>query len=117
MKKMPKEKKDRRPVTLDSRRRYEADIGCVAARQRAIEIAIVIDDDLHELGLPRYSRNNASLNDDWRPPLYWVSKQHPDGRGRDLMYECRHFFEGDCEQLPLSFKSIDDLLINANEVY
>ena len=33
MKKKPKEKQDRRPVTLDSRRRYEVDIGRVAARQ------------------------------------------------------------------------------------
>ena len=77
----------------------------------------MIDEDLHELGLPRYSRTNASLNDDRRPPLYWVIKQHPDGRGHEFMYECRHFFEGDCEQLPLAFQSIDDLLIHANEAY
>ena len=42
------------PIATHDRRRYEADIGRVAARQRAIELAIAIDEDLRELGLPRY---------------------------------------------------------------
>ena len=33
------------------------------------------------------------------------------------MYECRHFFEDDCEQLPASLGTGDELLVNANGVY
>ena len=33
------------------------------------------------------------------------------------MYECRHLFEGDREQLPMSLESIDDVLVHANDVY
>ena len=33
------------------------------------------------------------------------------------MYECRHFFEDDCELLPTTLPSANELLINAHEVY
>ena len=33
------------------------------------------------------------------------------------MYECRHFFENEREQLPISLESINDLLVNAIDAY
>ena len=77
----------------------------------------MIDEDLYELGPPRYPGKTASLNDDRRPPLYWVSKKGPDSRGHVLMYECRHFVANECEQLPILLESIYDLLVNAIDAY
>ena len=34
-----------------------------------------------------------------------------------MMYECRHFYEDDCEQLPTSLKVRPELLFNAHEAY
>ena len=33
------------------------------------------------------------------------------------MYECRHFFENECEQLPILLGSMNDLLVNAIDAY
>ena len=33
------------------------------------------------------------------------------------MYECRHCFADDCERLPTTLHSANELLINAHEVY
>ena len=74
MRKTQRAKKEGMPIVMNDGRQYDADMSRVAARQRAIELAIVIDEDFHELGLPRYPGKTASLNDDRRPPLYWVRK-------------------------------------------
>jgi hypothetical protein len=33
------------------------------------------------------------------------------------MYECRHFYEDDCEQLPTSLRTKPELLVDAHEAY
>ena len=33
------------------------------------------------------------------------------------MYKCRHFFENECEQLPISLESVNELLVNAIDAY
>ena len=33
------------------------------------------------------------------------------------MYECRHLFEDDCEQLPSTLHDANELLVNAHDVY
>ena len=82
-------------VRVDDQYRFQVvDIGCVAARQRTIELAIVIDEDCMELGTERSPTSVASWGDGRRPPLYWVGSD-PGERGPVLMYERRHFFEDD----------------------
>ena len=82
-------------VRVDDQYRFQVvDIGCVAARQRTIELAIVIDEDCVELGTERSPTSVASWGDGRRPPLYWVGSD-PGERGPVLMYERRHFFEDD----------------------
>ena len=76
----------------------------MAARQKAIELAMVVDEDCYELGLEGSPTGVASWNDDRRPPLYWVGADHPTDCGTVLMYECRHFYEDDCEQILTFFK-------------
>ena len=57
--------------------KFQANVGNVAARQKAIELAMVIDEDSRELGIDRSPTGVASWNDDRRPPLYWVGSDHP----------------------------------------
>ena len=102
---------------FDDQYRFEVDIGYVAARQRAIELAIVIDEVCVELGIERSTTGVASWGDDRRPPLFWAESVDPDERGSVLMFDCRHFFENDCEQLPASLEAVEGLLVNANETY
>ena len=33
------------------------------------------------------------------------------------MYERRHFFDGDCDHLPISLESADDMLVGAYQAY
>ena len=94
---------------------FQTEVGYAAARQKAIELAMVVDEDCYELGIERSPTGVASWNDDWRPPLYWVGSDHPTDCGTVLMYECRHFFEDDCERLPTSLKVKPELLVNAHE--
>ena len=96
---------------------YEIDIGRVAARQRAIELALVLDEDLHENGSGTIPKGQCIFNGDRRPPLYFVSFHCPDERGHVLMYERRHCFDGDCDHLPISLESADDLLVDAYQAY
>ena len=90
------------------------DIGYVAARQRAIELAMVIDEDCMELGIERSPTGVASWGDNRRPLLYWVGSD-PGERVPVLMYECQLFFENDCERLPTSLEAVEGLLVKANE--
>ena len=104
-------------VRFDDQYRYEVDIGYVAARQRAIELAMVIDEDCMELGIDRSPTGVASWCDGRRHPLYWVGSDDPKACGIVLMYECRRVFADDCERLPTSFKAVEELLVNAQEAY
>ena len=61
-------KKARDAVRFDDQSRFRVDIGYVAARQRSIELAVVIDEDCLELGIDRSSAGVASWCDDQRPP-------------------------------------------------
>ena len=74
-----------------------------------------IDEDCMELGTDRSPTGVASWGDDRRPPLYGVGCG-PGKQGPVLMYECRHFFKDDCELLPASMGTVDELLVNAHEV-
>ena len=78
---------------------------------------MVVDEDCYEVGIGRSPTGVASWNDDRRPPLYWVGSDHPTDCGTVLIYERRHFYEDDCEQLPTSLKTIPELLFKAHEAY
>ena len=110
-------KKDKRPVNFDDQHKFQTEVGYVAARQKAIELAMAVDQDWYELGIERLPTGVASWNDDWRRPLYLAGSDHPTDCGTVLMYECRHFYEDDCEQLPTSLRTIPELLFNAHEAY
>ena len=70
-----------------------------------------------KMGVARYPKGNASFNGDRLPPLYFVSIHCPDERGHVLMCERRHFFDGDCDHLPISLESADDMLVGAYQAY
>ena len=78
--------KDKRPVTFNDQHRFQAEAGYVAARQKAIELAMAVDEDCYELGIERSPTGVASWNDDRRPPLYWAGSDHPTDCGTVLMY-------------------------------
>ena len=40
-------------ICFDEQYRYQTDVGYVAARQRALELAMVVDEDCMELGIDR----------------------------------------------------------------
>ena len=61
--------------------RWQVDVCYVAARQRAIELAVVIEEDCMELGIDRSPMGVASWCDDRRPPLYWVGNDVPKEQG------------------------------------
>ena len=109
--------KDKKPIILTYQQKFQAEIGYVAARQKAIELAMVVDEDCYELGIDRSPTGVASWNDDRRPPLFWAGSDHPVDCGTVLMYECRHFYEDDCEQLPTTLRTIPELIMNAHEAY
>ena len=81
---------------FDDQRKFQVDVGYVAARRKAIYLATVIDEGCMELGIERSPTGVASWNGDRRPLLYWVGSDHPTDCGTVLMYERRHFFEDDC---------------------
>jgi hypothetical protein len=88
--------KDKKPVILTDQHKFQAEIGYVAARQKAIELATVVDEDCYDLGIDGSPTGVASWNDDRRPLLFWAGSDHPVDCGTVLMYECRHFYEDDC---------------------
>ena len=67
------------------------------------------------MGIDCSPKGVASWGDDWRPPLFRVNPDIDDSRVV-LMYECRHFFEDDCEQLPSTLHAANELLVNAHDV-
>ena len=89
----------------------------MVARQKAIELATVVDEDCSDLGIHRFSTGDAPWNDDWRPPLYCVGSEDPKGSGTFRMYERRHFFVDGCEELPASLDAVEELLGDAHQVY
>ena len=103
-------------IRFDEQYRYQVDVGYVTARQKALELAMAVDEDCVELGIDRSPKGVASWGDDRRPPLFWVNPDIDDSRVV-LMYECRHFFEDDCEQLPSTLHAANELLVNAHDVY
>ena len=56
-------------VNFDDQLNFQVDVGYVAARQKAIQLAMVVDEDCYELGIERSPTGVASWNDDRRPPL------------------------------------------------
>jgi hypothetical protein len=83
---------DKISVIFDDQHKFQTEVGYAAARQKAIELAMVVDEDCYELGIERSPTGVASWSDDRRPPLYWAGSDHPTDCGTVLMYECRHFF-------------------------
>ena len=77
---------------------------------------MVVDEECAELGIDRTPTGVASLGDDRRPPLFWVDPDIDDCQ-IVLMYERRHLSEEDSEQLPTSILNINELLVDAHEVY
>ena len=65
---------------------------------------MAVDENCMELGINRSPTGVASWGDNRRPPLFWVGPDIDDSR-IVLMYERRHFFEDECEQLPTSLSS------------
>ena len=80
-------------LRVDEQYRYQTVVGYVAARQRALELAMPVDDDCLELGIDRSPTGVASWGDDRRPPLFWVDPGIDDGQVV-LMYECGFFPRG-----------------------
>ena len=103
--------KDKRPVTFNGQHKFQPEVGYVAARQKAIELAMVVDEDCYGLGIERSPTGVASWSDDRRPPLYGAGSDHPTDCGTVLMYEFRHFYEDDGEQLPTSLRTKPELLV------
>ena len=102
-------------IRFDEQYPYQVDVGYVTARQKALELAMAVDEDCMELGIDCSPKGVASWGDDRRPPLFWVNPDIDDSRVV-LMYECRHFFEDDCEQLPSTLHAANELLVNAHDV-
>ena len=57
-------------VRFDDQHKFQVVAGYVAARQKAIDLAMVVDEDCIELGIERLPTGVASWNDERRPPLY-----------------------------------------------
>ena len=85
--------KKKATLRFDEQYRYQTDVGYVAARQRALELATAVDDDCAELGIDRCPTGVASWSDDRRPLLFWVDPDFDDGQ-IVLMYERRHLCRG-----------------------
>ena len=64
-------------VNFDDQHKFQVDVGYVAARQKAIELAMVVDEDCYELGIERSLTGVDSWNDGWRHPLYWAGQITP----------------------------------------
>ena len=79
--------KDKKPVAFNDQHKFQAEVGYVVARQKAIELATVVDEDCYDLGIERSPTGVASWNDDRRPTLYWAGSDHPTDCGAVLMYE------------------------------
>ena len=73
---------------------------------------MAVDEDCVDLGIDRSPKGVASWGDDRRPPLFWVDPDIDDSRVV-LLYERRHFFEDDCELLPSTLHSDNDLIFNS----
>ena len=69
--------KDKKPVIFNDPHTFQAEIGYVVARQKAIELATVVDEDCYDLGIDRSPTGVASWDDDRRPPLFWVGLTIP----------------------------------------
>ncbi len=76
--------------SLDGQYDFQVNISYVAARQQAIELAMIVDDDFDELGIECPPYNVALLGDDKRLPLYWVGPSDAKESGAALLYECIH---------------------------
>ena len=64
--------KAKRVVRFDDQHKFQVDAGYVAVRQKAIDLAMAIDEDCMKVGIERSPIGVASWNDDWRPHLYRV---------------------------------------------
>ena len=69
--------KSKQVVRFDDQHKFQVDVGYMAVRQKAIDLAMAIDEDAMELGIERSPSGVASWNDDRRPPLYWGGSDHP----------------------------------------
>ena len=103
-------------IRFDGQYRYQVDVGYRTARQKALELAMAVDEDCVEVGIDRSPKCVASWGDDRRPPFFWVNPDIDDSRVV-LMYECRHFLEDDCEQPPSTLHAANELLVHAHDFY
>ncbi|MFM7979157.1 MAG: hypothetical protein ACKPKO_07550, partial [Candidatus Fonsibacter sp.] len=76
------------PIDLDDQYLVQSGLGYMSARQKAIELAKVVDRDCDSLGIARHPLGVGSWNDDRRVPLYWVECSDT-GRPAVLTYDCR----------------------------
>ncbi len=72
-------------VSSNYKHKFKVDVGYAAAHEKAIELAMMVDEDCFELGIERSPTGVASWNDDRRPPLYWAGSDHPADCGTVLM--------------------------------
>ena len=70
MRKVPKRSsKPRGTIRAAEQDRYQVDVGYLTARQRALELAMAVDEDCMELGMDSSPKVVASWGDDRRPPF------------------------------------------------
>ena len=83
---------------MDDTYLFQSGLGYMSARQKAIELARVVDRDCDSLGIARHPLGVGSWKDDRRVPLYWVDCSDT-GRSAVLTYDCRRLYDGDCSKI------------------
>ena len=65
---MKKTLKSKGTIRFDEQYRYQVDVGYVTARQRALELAMAVEEECMELGIDSLPTGVASWGDDRRAP-------------------------------------------------
>ncbi|MFM7982246.1 MAG: hypothetical protein ACKPKO_23295 [Candidatus Fonsibacter sp.] len=77
-------------MQLDDQYFFQSGIRYMSARQKAIELAKVVDHDCDMLGITRYPHGVGSWKDDRRVPLHWIDCSDT-GSPAVLTYDWRRF--------------------------
>ena len=62
----------RKAIVFDKQYKFQIGIGYMPAGQKAVELALIVDEDCADLGIERSPTGVASWNGDRRPPLFWA---------------------------------------------
>ncbi|MFM7984965.1 MAG: hypothetical protein ACKPKO_37160 [Candidatus Fonsibacter sp.] len=116
MEEIEKKRKVDRKFESEEDRMFQLCMSHMAPRQKAIELAKVVDLDCEQLGLDRYPHYVGSWNDDRRVPFYWLDSS--DSRQNVVLtFDCQQLYVGDCQQTPTSLSVDSYLLRNAYDLY